>query len=251
MSNRKDIDMITEIKTKFIEKWERYFPGSELPIACYYADNLNGAEFPDAPKAGKHGFTCVFSQLAPVRVGKARAFNRDNLGCWGATGTFGFTPSTADEHTVDFLVNVERYKKSAAHVKAMYASTPFRAGGKYLIFKRWDLLNEKDSPQVVFFFCNPDAISGLHSLANFDTMDPHGVVSPFGSGCESVVGVAMKELRSDEPKAVLGIFDTSARAFVKRDIMSFSVPWPKLLSMIDNMDDCFLNTYVWERIKNR
>lgn len=243
--------MITEIKAKFIEKWERYFPGSELPIACYYADDHNGAEFPDAPKVGKHGFTCVFTQLAPVRVGKARAFNQDNLGCWGAKGTFGFTQSVADEHTVDFLVNVERYKKSAEHVKAVFASAPFKAGGKYLIFKRWDLLTQNDAPQVVFFFCNPDVISGLHSLANFDTMDSHGVVSPFGSGCDSLVGYSMRELQSGTPNAVLGLFDTSARAFVRRDVMSFSVPWPKLLSMIDNMDDCFLNTYVWEKIKNR
>ena len=39
--------------------------------------------------------------------------------------------------------------------------------------KLFDLLTEKDEPQVVFFFCQPDVLSGLHGLANFDTMDPY------------------------------------------------------------------------------
>jgi len=78
--------MDVKIKTSFIAKWKKYFTGSELPIACYYSDDLNGAEIPDAPKPNKHGLTCLFSQLAPVRKGKASAYNQDNLGCWGSKG---------------------------------------------------------------------------------------------------------------------------------------------------------------------
>ena len=29
--------MNIQIKERFLEAWEKYFPGSELPIACYYA----------------------------------------------------------------------------------------------------------------------------------------------------------------------------------------------------------------------
>jgi len=25
------------IKDKFIEKWDKYFPGEKLPVACWYA----------------------------------------------------------------------------------------------------------------------------------------------------------------------------------------------------------------------
>ena len=56
---------------------------------------------------------------------------------------------------------------------------------------------------------------------------------------------------SDDPKAVIGLLDPSARACVKPNQLSFSIPWPKFLSMLDNMDDCFLNTYVWEKIHKR
>ncbi|MBN2844838.1 MAG: DUF169 domain-containing protein [Deltaproteobacteria bacterium] len=244
--------MNINIKTNFINKWGKYFPGSELPIACYYSNDLNGAKFTDPPKQNKQGYTCIFSQLAPVRRGKVRAFNQDNLGCWGAKGVLGFIPSGADEQTMDFLVNIERYKKSSEHIRAMFKSNPpLPAKGRYLIFKRWDMLTDKDQPQVVCFFCTPDVLSGLHGLANYDTMDPHGVITPNWSGCDMLVGFAMKELKSDQPKAIIGLFDPRARVCVMPDLLSFSIPWPKFESMLKNIDDCFLNTYTWEKIRKR
>ena len=244
--------MEMKIKTSFIAKWQKYFSGSELPIACYYSDDLNGAEFPEAPKPNKQGLTCIFSQLTSVRKGQARAFNEANLGCWGAKGLLGFVPAQADEQTLDFMVNVERYKKSPDHVKAMFANNPpLTAQRRYLIFKRWNTLAENDNPQVVIFFCLPDVLSGLHGLANYDTMTPHGVVVPFCSGCEMLVAYPMKELESNDPKAVIGLLDPSARSCVKPNLLSFSIPWPKFLTMLENMDDCFLNTFVWEKIQKR
>ena len=40
--------MNLDIKNDFIEKWGKYFPGNELPIGCFYSDDLNDAEFPNA-----------------------------------------------------------------------------------------------------------------------------------------------------------------------------------------------------------
>ena len=71
--------MDLEIKESLLEKWEKYFPGSELPIVCFYTDELNGVEFPKMPKPNKRGHTCIFAQLAPVRKGRSRAFNIENL----------------------------------------------------------------------------------------------------------------------------------------------------------------------------
>ena len=112
-------------------------------------------------------------------------------------------------------------------------------------------MTENDQPLVVSFFCKPDAIAGLHALANYDSMTPHAVISPFSSGCDSLVGFAMRELESDNPKAVLGIFDPSARVCLKPDIMSFSIPWPKFINMMDNMDNCFLTTDLWQSMCKR
>ncbi len=42
--------MNIEIRECFMEAWENHFPGSELPIACFYSNELNNVEFPNAPK---------------------------------------------------------------------------------------------------------------------------------------------------------------------------------------------------------
>ena len=246
--------MDLEIQKAFMEKWEKYFPGNELPVVCFYSDVLDDVEYPEAPKSNK-AFTCVFSQLNPVRIGKARAFNQDNLGCFGASGMFGFSDDQTQsqmDSSYDFLVKEEKFYKTAEQVHKILTEYPaIPAKGKYITFKRWDILSEYDDPLVVSFFCKPDTIAGLHALANYDSMTPHAVISPFSSGCDTLVGFAMRELEADTPKAVLGIFDPSARICIKPELMTFSIPWPKFLSMLENMDKCFLTTELWKSICKR
>ena len=80
--------MNIEIKERFMKAWEKHFPCSELPIACFYSNELNSVEFPNAPRPNSKGYTCIFSQIAPVRKGRARAFNIENLGCFGPLRSF-------------------------------------------------------------------------------------------------------------------------------------------------------------------
>ena len=114
--------------------------------------------------------------LFPRKLSFTRAFNQDNIGCWGGIGTLGFgkEPTTEEkDHLVDFLTNVERYKKTEEQViGSLEANPPLPAQGKYLIFKRWDLLTATDQPQVVSFFCTPDAIAGLHCKSACNTDPP-------------------------------------------------------------------------------
>ncbi len=58
--------MELKIKERFMEAWNKYFSGSELPIACFYTNELNNVEFPAAPEPNAKGFTCIFSQIAPT-----------------------------------------------------------------------------------------------------------------------------------------------------------------------------------------
>jgi len=243
--------MNIEIKERFIEAWAKHFPGCDLPVACFYSNELNNVEFPDAPKPNAKGYTCIFSQIAPVRKGRARAFNKENLGCFGSFLPFGFD-TVVTEDVKNYVCNVECVIKSYKHLDSMYKHRPPKqAPGKYLVFKRWDTLEEQDAPQVVFFFGNTDVITGLHGLANFDSMTPYGVIAPFGTGCDSIVGFPMHELESEQPKAVLGPLDPSVRINFKPDISTFSVPWSKFLSMSENMDKSFLSTDSWGKIKAR
>ncbi len=244
--------MDISIKQDFMEKWAKYLPNNDLPIACYYADTLDGAIFSEKPKENAKGYTCIFGQLASVRAGKTRAFNQDNLGCFGAAGMFGFTELELTDEYVEFLTEKECFKKNRYFVERMIEDNPYMtAPGKYLTFKRWDLLTEEDVPQVVFFFAKPDTIGGLHMLANWDYETQHGVISPFGSGCESLVGFAMKQALAKGEQCVLGLFDIPARGCVAKDIMTFSAPYERFKVMVDNMDNTFLNTHIWEPLKKR
>jgi len=127
----------------------------------------------------------------------------------------------------------------------------FEAPGRFIVFKRWDMLEESDKPDVVVFFARPDVLSGFFTLANFDVGELNGVFCPFSAGCGYIVQYPYLEKESDCPRAVLGMFDVSARPFVFGDILSFSVPVNKFIMMVENMEESFLITGSWKKIQNR
>jgi hypothetical protein len=146
----------------------------------------------------------------------------------------------------------ERYKKSPELVREMMAGAPvFRAPARYIVFKRWDALEEADDPEAVVFFARSDVISGLFTLANFDEVEPNGVFSPFAAGCGSIVQYPYLERDSERPRAVLGLFDVSARPHVPSSVFTFSVPMNKFRRMIENMEASFLITPSWGRVSER
>ena len=125
------------------------------------------------------------------------------------------------------------------------------AEGKYIVFKRWDKLDEADKSLAVIFFAPPDVLSGLFTLANFAAVDQQAVIAPFGSGCGSIISYPLAERDRDEPRAVLGMFDVSARPFVKEGVLSFAAPMKKFEQMLEDMDASFLITGSWEKVSRR
>ena len=109
-------------------------------------------------------------------------------------------------------------------------------------------MEDGDNPLVVIFFATSDVLSGLFTLANFDEPQPNGVITPFGAGCATIVDYPYKELKSSEPRAVLGMFDVSARPAT---VLTFAVPWPKYVRMVDNMKESFLITESWDKVRMR
>jgi len=146
----------------------------------------------------------------------------------------------------------ERYKKSPDLVKEYLKNAPaFEAPDKYLVFKRWDKLLEKDNPIGVIFFATADVLSGLFTLANFDRIDPHGVIAPMGSGCSSIVNYPLVESMSSHPSCVLGMFDVSARPCVPEYTLTFAISMNRFEEMIHNMDESFLITRSWAMVRDR
>jgi hypothetical protein len=246
--------MKQELKQQFLERWRKYFSGAELPIAFYYTDNA-GDEKPFRTSEGQH---CFIGDLAVVRQGQTLRFDTKSLACFGGKRYLGFTQNLMPNFEYFLSCGIpgklegERYKKTPELVKELLQSMPtFKAPAEFIVFKRWDVLEETDHPQVVIFFAPPDVLSGLFTLANFDEPTNEAVFCPMGAGCGTIVQYPLKESQSDHPRAVLGMFDVSARPGVDPNSLTFSVPMQKFEGMVANMDESFLITDSWEKLKNR
>jgi uncharacterized protein (DUF169 family) len=246
--------MDIKLREKFLRLWEKYFNGAELPIVFYYADEQMGAEL-IKPSSGHR---CLMADISKVRRGKSICFDAESFGCFGGKRYLGFGGEVMPNfeyflsYGIPGKLEGERYKKTPELVKEIMRKAPkFEAPGRLIVFKRWDMLEESDEPDVAVFFARPDVLSGLFTLANFDAGELNGVFSPFSAGCGSIVQYPYLEKESDCPKAVLGMFDVSARPFVSEDVLSFSVPMKKFAAMVENIEESFLITQSWGKINKR
>lgn len=246
--------MNPDIKSKFLKLWEKYFGAAELPISFYYTDEEGHAE----PAEPSSGHRCFIGALQSVRKGQSLCFNVDSIGCPGGRRYLGF----AEEIMPDFeyflscgipgQLEGERYKKSPDLVKEAMKYLPvFKAPGRFVVFKRWDMIEESDYPDVVVFFAKPDVLSGLFTLANYDEAEQDRVVAPFGSGCSTIVLYPYLEKESDHPRSIIGMFDVSPRPLVPRNTFTFSAPMNKFVRMIENMEESFLTTESWAKVRRR
>ena len=75
------------LKQDFIQRWGKYFPGVDLPIAFYYTD--------DAAKAPVHRITegqhCFVNDLVNIRQGKSLSFDTKSIACFGGKRYLGFS----------------------------------------------------------------------------------------------------------------------------------------------------------------
>ena len=202
---------------------------------------------------------CIIGALAEVRKGQSLCFDVDAVGCPGGKRYLGF----ADEIMPDFeyflscgipgKLEGERYKKTPEMVKEYMAkhSPVMKAPAKYTVFKRWDKLQQGDNPEVVICFARPDVLSGLFTLSSFDEAEQDMVIAPFGSGCASIVQYPYLEVKSPNPRGVIGMFDVSARPYVPDDTLTFAAPMSKFTRMIENMEESFLITPSWAKVQKR
>jgi Uncharacterised ArCR, COG2043 len=243
------------LRDRFTGLWERYFPGSELPIAFGIGPQQEGVAKAPAPK----GWRCLVCDLARARKGTPLSLDGESISCAGGKFYLGYSAGRAPEFRYFLssgkpgVVEGERYKRSPEIVDAMSGhDLRIPAGGKCYTFRRWDQLTEQDVPEVVIFFARPEVLSGLFTLANFDEADPEGgVACPFGAGCGSIVYYPWLEQQKEHPRAVLGLFDPSARPCVPVDLLTMAVPMKKFVKMVGYMEESFLITPSWEKVKRK
>ncbi len=245
---------MTKLKNEFTGQWKKYFGKAELPLIFYYTDDPG--EIKKAPKA--KGRQCIIGDLKQIRNGESLCFDNEAVGCMGGKRYLGFSDKLRPDFDyflscgIPGKVEGERYKKTPDLVRDFLKNhQTLPAPGKWIVFKPWEKLDDHDVPEAVIFFAKPDALSGLFTLANFEEPEPNGVYCPFSAGCGSTVLYPMQENRKANPRAVLGMFDPSARLYAGSDELSFAAPWKKFIRMAEYMDESFLITETWSAVKSR
>jgi uncharacterized protein (DUF169 family) len=246
--------MDAKFRDHFTALWQNYFPGTELPITFEFRNASGAVNKLPQPDSWR----CLICQISRARNGTPQVLDARSITCRGGLMYTGYSHERPPDfryflsHGKPGGVAGERYKQSPEIVDAWEKLIPFfPSKGKDLVVTRWDQLTEVDNPEVVIFFARSEVMSGLFTLANFDRSDPNGVICPMGAGCSSIIYYPWLEQQKEDPKAVLGMFDPSARPCVPLDILTMAFPMKKFVRVIGYMGESFLITRSWETVKKK
>jgi len=227
----------------------------EHPLGVHYANQQ--PEKGLTPKEGAP--TCLIGMLQRVRrQGETVYFDEDHTGCFGGAYYMGFREQARPR--IEYFLSCgipgemegERYIKTPQLAKEYFAAAkPRRAPAKFCIFKPLPGFQAGEKPEVVVFFAPPDILSGLFTLTNYAAERTEAVRIPFSSGCGSILTHPLKEAEKEKPQAILGMFDVSARPFVEPDLLTLAMPTKLFLTLLDNLDESFLITASWRKVKER
>lgn len=210
---------------------------------------------------GRRG--CVVTLMTAAMKGRQAVLSRKTFGCLGGAAGLGF--GNLYPHFpggFEYFLSVgrgegypegEAYKKSPELVENFLQILPFTdIPYEYVVFKPLsDVDMEKEEPKIIVFYANPDQLSALVVLANYGRTGNDNAVIPFAAGCQSCCLLPLNEAAKEQPQAVVGMLDISARPFIDADLLSFSIPFSMFREMEDNIAGSFLDKHAWKKIADR
>jgi len=254
------------------------------PVALIWADK-KPAEVLQFQE-GKWG--CIMWLAASAAKGKPAVCDRKTFGCFGGGVGMGFGdqyvnfPGGKDcfchflsvgndqweqgqqaaekvkpflrKEAYDNFVSGERYVKTPELVHQFIENLPITdIPAEYVIFKPLaDVDPDQEAPRVIVFFADPDQLSALVVLANYDRPDNHNVIIPYAAGCQTIGIYPYHEARAERPRAVVGLTDLSARVYIRKqlegNLMTFTVPQAMFEEMESNVDGSFLQRHTWQTL---
>ncbi len=226
----------------------------ESPFGIYYTnDKPEGL----TPREGISG--CMMGLLQSARKkGTTVYFDREHFGCPGGAYYMGFFESPRPK--IEYFLSCgipgemegERYIKTPERAREYFTRLiPRRAPATYCVFKPIDQISIGTDPEVIAFFAPPDILSGLFTLTNYALERTDAVYAPFGSGCGTILTYPLKEAGKEQPHAILGMFDVSARPMTEKDILTLAMPYSVFLKLLDNVSGSFLETESWKKVLQR
>ncbi|UCZ55703.1 DUF169 domain-containing protein [Desulfurispirillum indicum] len=233
---------------------------------------------------GRRG--CILSLIAASAKGRVSALDHESFGCPGggvgmgygnqyenfpggidcfarflSSGNKGYPKGEAvasalegkaPQHFIHEYLNGEGYIKTPELVEDFMGRLGFMDIGKVTVFKPLDRVEPGEEPVVVTIFCNADQLSALVVLCNSFQEGIDNVMSPFGAGCQSMGLLAYHQLAAERPKAIIGLFDITARNTLKgslgENLLSFSVPYSLFVRMEEEADGSFLARKPWQKL---
>src|SRR4030066_2059553 len=239
------------------EQWKEFRETlglKESPLGVYYTnDEPEGV----TPKEGISG--CMIGLLQNARKkGKTVYFDKAHFGCPGGAYYMGFFESPRPD--IEYFLSCgipgemegERNINTPERAREYFARMiPRRAPATYCVFQPIEQFQSGMEPEVVVFFAPPDILSGLFTLTNYALARTDAVYAPFGSGCGAILTYPLKETVREQPRAVLGMFDVSARPTVEKDVLTLAMPYPLFLKLLENAKGSFLETESWKKGRGR
>ena len=154
----------------------------------------------------------------------------------------------------DNFIHGERYIRSPELVKRFLKVLPItQIPKRYVVFRPLaDIDPDREPPQTVIFFADPDELSALVVLANYGRGDNENVIIPYAAGCQTIGIYPYREAKTGRPRAVVGLTDLSARVYIRKqlgdNLLSFAMPFTLFREMEANVEGSFLQRHTWQEL---
>jgi uncharacterized protein (DUF169 family) len=216
-------------------------------------------------KEGSWG--CVAAMLRAAAKGRTVVFDRKTSGCPGGGTGLGFGNCYVG-FPIDQLLSTggkaelangraydmgegERFFESPEVAARWARALPYReVPTEFIVGKPLDQVAEGEGVSLVMMLVNPDQLSALVTLAGFRRGTIDATAAPWGAACQSIL-FAHAEAESDNARAVIGFFDISQRGKLARELLSYTMPYRMYLEMESSVDDSFLCTPMWQKLRER
>ena len=203
---------------------------------------------------------CTFLVLNRAFQGETVRLTAETVGCFGGKSGFGFVDglmkvpggygnfiSSGAGEGFPTGMRLKCTPQLAEH-SALAAPQEVMEGFSVIEIKGYE---DSDDPDLVTILSNPDQLSALNLLFHYSRQESDHTFFPNGSGCSSVFRLPFAELRSENPRAVIGNADISSRPGFAADTLFFTVSGEAFRQMLSDADESFITLPTWKKLKDR